>query len=437
MPEPLLGGQALVGEWAADARLWLVRGWTAGPAGTAPVHLGSGIEVDLDVADPGTLVGLSVPAPGGDDPTALSQRQHAILNRLVGPARVTRLLAIGRGGPATRKLDDDTGRMRSREPALDLDPVLGQLALAQLIAEDRTSSLGVRGVAMLEAGAAGRALGRGLGLWNRSAGSTAAGAGLLLTAARGDDLRIPSDVAAAVSALLRRASRSRALDPSTARDLVALARSIDAGRHTGPRQYHAADVPVAAAAAAPMAMDRMAPLEAVGEPVAIDRRALPADLAPAALRAQRREPSEIEVRATGWAGRADGWWARAFAADGSIVAMAPFGARRRDAIARLLVPPTDSLGVTVDVSDTPSRARPSVDLRATEHAIRIGRVAARATRLGDTARATEAWQECARQWAAAGDELRAERARELAEQTRGFPQHAPALLSDHLVRDDS
>jgi hypothetical protein len=62
------------------------------------------------------------------------------------------------------------------------------------------------------------------------------------------------------------------------------------------------------------------------------------------------------------------------------------------------------------VTDRPELPRPSLALAATQRAIHLGRSAAQADRLGDVANATLRWRQCARQWARAGDDERAEAA---------------------------
>ncbi|MGH9249922.1 MAG: hypothetical protein ACRD0W_10455 [Acidimicrobiales bacterium] len=109
--------------------------------------------------------------------------------------------------------------------------------------------------------------------------------------------------------------------------------------------------------------------------------------------------------------RRGGLWARAFVAGNDrLLSVAPFRVDAGDAVARLLVPPDAIRRLEVDVTDRPEMPRPSPALAATQRAIHLGRSAAQAERLGELTNATLRWRQCARQWARAGDDDRAEAA---------------------------
>jgi hypothetical protein len=148
--------------------------------------------------------------------------------------------------------------------------------------------------------------------------------------------------------------------------------------------------------------------------VPVDVGSLPGALAEASVAASRTGPAEVEVRIDGWAWRRGGLWARAFhRRDGSLLAVAAFRADLGDATARLLVPPDAIHLLEVDVTDQPELPRPSPALASMQRAIYLGRLAAQAERLRDVASASLRWRQCARQWARAGDDERAEEARAL------------------------
>src|SRR5262245_38065411 len=100
MADGLLGTDPLVAEWDPDAGLFLVRAWTAGPAGTAGLQLGGGVELDLDVAWPSRVAELRIPAFGG----AIDGDARAVVEQLLGSQRASRLVQLEEG--ITRQLDD-------------------------------------------------------------------------------------------------------------------------------------------------------------------------------------------------------------------------------------------------------------------------------------------------------------------------------------------
>jgi hypothetical protein len=96
MAEPLLGYEPLVGHCDPVSRLATVRGWSAGPAGTAGLDLGGGIELDVDIAAPGQLTELVVELPSAGRIGSPTRRQRRSLDALLGPERAEELVALAR-----------------------------------------------------------------------------------------------------------------------------------------------------------------------------------------------------------------------------------------------------------------------------------------------------------------------------------------------------
>jgi hypothetical protein len=417
--EGLIGEQAVVGEWDPEAGLWLVRAAVPGPAGSAGLSLAGGVEVDVDVASPGTLAGLAVEAPEGGA-TAVGRLTQVTLVAVLGPFASSTLLGL-EPGPPVRLSDAEQHRARGVGP---LHPALGRTALARLSA--RGGAPLVRGLALLEASAAAATIGRLAGLDGVAREDAEQGSATLLELAAADDLRLDDDrTARELAAALRRAATLLGGRP----DVVALAAAIDQGRY-GPRQPPLAAAaavdavrPMPAAARAPHRRKEAAdavPLmaEAAGaarlrvvQPVAVDRSHLPDGIHPTDVAGVRAGVAEVEVQLGGGAGRAPGWWARATTPDGTTVALAPVVDAGSDAVARLLVPPSVVEAVEVDLTVEPGTPRPSPRLRAIERAVQLGQAAARAGRLRLPV-ASARWAACATAWSEAGDEARAGRARD-------------------------
>lgn len=431
MAEGLIGEQAVVGEWDPDAGLWLVRAAVPGPAGSAGVALAGGMELDVDVASPGTLAGLSVEEPAGGA-GAMDRRAHVALVAVLGPTATATLLDLP-PGPPVRLSSAEQHRARGVGP---LHPALGRTALAHLAATGAGPL--VQGFALLEASAAASSIGTLAGLDRVAREDAEQGTAILLELAAGGGLLVEDErVAHELAAALRRAATLLGQRP----DVVALATGVDAGRYGPRRPPLAADAAVrsmppatharrgdvaAPAAAAPLAAGG-ARLRVV-QPVNVDRAHLPAGVAAADVAGLLAGVAEVEVQLAGAAGRVSGWWARATTSDGTTVALAPVVDAGRDAVARLLVPPLVVEGIEVDLTAEPGSPRPSPRLRAAERALLLGRAAARAGRLGLPVTASR-WAACAAAWSEAGDEARAGKARD------GYRsmEAGPPLAVDPLV----
>lgn len=413
MGEGLIGEAAVVGEWDPDAGLWLVRASVPGPAGSAGLSLAGGVEIDVDVASPGTLAGLTVEAPEGAA-AALTKLTQATLVAVLGPTATATLLDLPPGPPG-RLSDAEQHRARGVGP---LHPALGRTALAHLAG--RQAGPEVRGPALLESSAAAATMGKLAGLDRLARQDAEEGCSLLLDLAAGGDLRLDDErTAHELAAALRRAATLLGGRP----DVLGLAAGVEQGRYGPHRPPLAADTAVRAMPAAALAPQRreaapaVAPMAAGGarlrvvQPVVVDRSHLPPGVPAVGVAGVRAGVAEVEVQLAGGAGRAGGWWARATAADGTTVALAPVADAGGDAVARLLVPPAAVAGLEVDLTADPGSPRPSPRLRATERAVVLGQAAARASRLGLPVAAAR-WAACASAWSEAGDEGRAGRARD-------------------------
>jgi hypothetical protein len=427
-----LGCQPLVAHHVAGSGLVSVSSWAVGPAGSVGLDLGGGVELDVDAARPGCLVGLSIELPSGHPPDALSGDLRRRLDLLLGPGYGDDVVALLRAAardplrPATARLNGNGGRSVADgsdladppggDAASSLAPALYRAAVAYGFACAPGAPPLVRAVGLLE-GAAELPVIRGVldvdGMVGRD---LRIGVDLLLDAVDSGFGPVPGGKAArAVAGLLRRVSSLTPGQSLVSARLTLLAREFERDGARARRRVHDHRLEDEAGARPPpdhsrpavAAADRPSPLRRIP----VDVGSLPGSLAEAPLAASRTGPAEVEVRIDGWAWRRGGLWARAFlAGDGGLVAVAPFRADLGDAIARLLVPPDAIRRLEVDVTDRPEMPRPSPALAATQRAIHLGRSAAQAERLGDRANATLRWRQCARQWARAGDDDRAEAA---------------------------
>ncbi len=451
MDEPLLGEGPLSVDVDREARLATVRTQRPGPAGTAGLDLGGALELDIDLARPATLAGLTIELPTTGDAGRLPRSARRRLDALLGAARAEQVAASVRAAGETiggEPLSLGGGGGGGGGGSAGVAPALQRAALAHAAASEAAAPLSVRAAGLIEAAVAlDPVASRGLLDLRATAHHDAqAGVDLLVRLAGRGSLAVPGAHAATALAGLVREVRPL-VDDSAARALVTLAEEIERGRHTVPvapvghagRSGQVGPPPVPSSSTVARLVRR----------TRVDVFALPGALADAAVAAHRSTSSEIEVRITGWADRRHGLWARAFdAADDTLIGLAPFGRDPEvatDAVARLLVP-SDSgrhgqRRFEVDVTDRPEMPRPSPTLAVVERARHHGAVAARADRLGDRVQARHRWLTCARSWAAAGDPVRAEQARALAAgrsspgEADGFGAGAPAQGIGPLVCD--
>ncbi|HEX6422331.1 MAG TPA: hypothetical protein VFZ79_02570 [Acidimicrobiales bacterium] len=489
MAEPLLGLRVLVAGCDPVARLATVRARPAGPAGSAGLDLGPGVELDVDVADPASLAGLIVELPPTGDPGDLPAALRRRLAALLGPERAAALGTLVADRPddtvtLPRRLVAGDARRESvagvaggsarsvphaaQSPATGVAPPLQRAALAQVAACAPGVPRLVRAVALLEAAAALHEMSPRLDLRATARHDARVGAELLVDLLADGMVVVPSGrVAGALAPIVRRAVRVLDRDGLLSSRLTALAGDLERG--------HVARSHGAAPPAAPVPGSQMlgatdpalgdhgfaaagpgGPTHAPGDAAPVgpalgtgsrsyrypDRhvrvviRSLPGAVAEAAATAQRTGTDQVEVRVGGWAERWHGLWARAFDPDdGTLLAAGPLRRDGRDAVARLLVPPRAIGRVEVDITDRPEMPRPSAALAAVGRAIHLGGVAARAERLGDRRSAARRWRQCARAWLGAGDLTRADQALAYAAQVNGGDERAGGRITRPLVSD--
>lgn len=390
---PLVGDQAVVGEWDPAARLFTVRGWVPGPAGAAAVDLGAGVEIEIDVAAPEVLTSLTVEAPWTGDPRALHDRAVRLLEGLLGPDRLRDMFALADADadePIVRPLGRrDASTWRGREEERGVDHRIVRVALAGVHAETDADPL-ARAAARLDA-VIGRA-GLGQPYSSRQRARRAAQDALARLGELHDLQTASAAGARALAELVVRAGR-------LADDEVAARRIVQRVRASA-REHVASAYGM--------------PAPTAGRPLPALRAVLPVeDCSPAglpghvAVHGARRGDSELEVRAVEGVGVMDGWWARAHDPDGTPLAIAPLLADGPDAVARLLVPPACLRSAVLDVTDAPAVPRPNGRRVAFDLALDAGRAAARLERTGRPGDARARWADCAALHEQAGDETRA------------------------------
>ncbi|MBN2621814.1 MAG: hypothetical protein JXA83_00540, partial [Acidimicrobiales bacterium] len=392
--------------------------------GAAGVDIGGGLEVDIDVARPAALVGLTVELPVTGRVERLPRTVRRRLDALLGPERVADLSEIVR--EALVRLDHVQRPLVGRGAPGGVASALHRTVLAHAAACAAGAPRLVRAAALLEAVVAGDEVGR---LVDGSFGVDHArvAADLLTDLAVEGALALPDRATAdRLAATLRRAGQVAAGPAGPA--LAALAAEVgDRARVLAP----------------PSGRDAVAAADGAGHEVAapcpevpVDSRSLPGDLAEAEVAGRATGPSEVEVRIGGWAERRFGLWARAFdAADDTIVGLAPFRRRGRDAIARMIVPADAMRRLEVDVTDRAEMPRPSPALAGVQRAIHLGVTAARAERLGDLRHAAHRWRQCARTWDGVGDPVRGEQALSYARQVTAPTPHTSGRVIAPLLSD--
>lgn len=426
MSDPLLGHDSLVVECDAVARLVTIRSRTVGPAGSAGLHLGDGIDLDVDVAQPASLAGLTVELPLTGEPDGLPAEVRRRLEALLGAPRTTQVHAAAREA-AAREVDvrRPLGAASTANGAggAGVDVALQRAALCHANACRPGAAPLVRAAALLESAGALADIAHRLDVRSTADHDARVGAELLAGVAAAGAIPLGPRASAQLAALVRRvcpelapvlpSDRGRAASeaPRDRRDGDDV--TGDGPRHVGGPRTRASGVRRAVGTAGRVGS---AVATRRGRPVPIDALALPGDLAEATVTGRHRPPSEVEVRLPGWAERRYGLWARAFAADDdTLVGLAPLRREGPDAVGRVLVPPDLAGGLEVDVTDRAELPRPSPVLTAVARALHLGATAARAERLGDDPQAARRWQQSERAWRAAGDPARAGQARTYAD----------------------
>ena len=253
MGEPLLGHRVLVAGCDPVARLATLRARPAGPAGSAGIDLGSGVELDVDVADPGSVAGLTVELPSAGEPGALPSGVRRRLEALLRPERAAAFGALVADGPddtvtlprrlaasderdeaAAQGVTGRSGRSVPRapeRPATGVAPPLQRAALAHVAACAPGVPRLVRAVALLEAAAALDEVSSRLDLRATARRDARVGAELLVDLLADDLVVVPSTCeAGALAPIVRRAAHLLD-DGLLASRLTALAGDLDRGRH--------------------------------------------------------------------------------------------------------------------------------------------------------------------------------------------------------------
>jgi hypothetical protein len=414
--DPLLGRQGMTGELDADAGSWFARAWLPGPAGTAPLQLAGGIEVDFDVAAPGVVAGLSVPAE-------LTPRARGALDLLLGEDRAAALVALHEPGHVHQLGPDAT---YGRDGGL-ADRRLVRAALARLTADLDATDGFIRGLGLLEAAVSAARIGPGLGLRRRARAAASEGIELLVDA---PEPRDGQEIAALVRAGLRLLPDESPLAGPAGR----MARDLETRRPPIAADAMRSAMPAAAPMMAESAAGGMAKVARFRarpvEPRLDD--SLPPGVDSDGVWLDREVASEVVVTVAGYQGDA-GLWARAID-DDVVVALAPFRGHGSAATSRLLVPPL-SQSLTIELTVDAASPVISRQARATRAALRLGRSAARADRLGKRSypHAEERWRRCSAAWEAAGDPSRAGQAANRSDRGSLQPASAQATTADVLV----
>lgn len=433
---PLIDSEAMVGEWDPDAGGWWARDWVAGPAGTVASVLPGDVEIEIDVASPGTFVGLWVDDAGGGRPT-----DHAVgtLRTLIGDRRTADLLRTSPAG--VRQLPGDE-LARRPQPQYSARPAvtsaLATLVLAMHQAALDTSDM-ARALDRLDAAAAAVELlelsGPVLDL--DTIARTSAASAVTVVLDHGHDLD-PVDYVLLADRLR---TVLPVLDDDTGRRARQLADELD--RRTGEERHVSHDMASpteAARATAPMmapAVAKVAPAAAKVAPVSrlvdVDVSTLAVSYGVTTAAARATTSSEVEVRLAGRGDLAGRLWARAYDPAGAVLAVSRLVEAGDASIARLLIPPRHLPIATVDLTDRPADPVPSSTRRSVQAAIAHGRSAARADRLDDTKNSLTRWRRSEEAWRVVGDDDRADTARRFAVGPDRNRRAGPPLLSDRVI----
>jgi hypothetical protein len=400
VPE-LISGVPLVIRRDRDADLVEVTAGTAGPAGALSLSFGGGrVELDVDGADIDRLVDVRLETGDGVDPV-----QQQILERVFGPDTTRRVAsATGRAD----RVAGQPGRGRVDE----------RLTLAVALADDavRPGRLPVqRAVTSLAAWGLLHELGLPGSQADMPLTPGAAVEAIVSTSGTLHLAGLPAAARRQVHAALRSALPVLDIDAST---LLATALTMLAADEPEPvrrpllfasRAWDASFEVPAADGMMYSSMSDLEPMRPRRAPIRVAAHTLAGPVADGPEPDVRWSgDGNIEVRLRRFAGRATGWWARAFR-DSVPIAAAPLSDDGEDLCALLLVP--DGEMVVVDIVEDFGAPIPSLHAAAFERAVAYGRQAARAERTGNPVRATERWRQCAEAHDTAHDTTRSKLAR--------------------------
>ena len=414
MSDGRLALEPLVGRWDEAARLFVVTGWTYGPAGPARVTIAPGLTFAVDFANPTVTSEITIEAPLSGDPWALDPVVARAAASLLGSRALDRLLELGRGGGPGHavRIADDVWR-----PPADVARQAGMarfVVLAELATDPDVADVPAA-VAGLEAAATAPTADPDLRVLRAPAAALASDAAEILLGAAGRgsfdlaDGRAADELASVVQGAL------------AVVDDALLVRRLHQFRDDLRHRSSWSQPPAAASLAAPGAPTAQAAasapagrtptrrsraVRAAARPLRPERLAV--DGPPGSV-AELTAPTEIQVSSPE---HLENGWARVFRRhDRLLLALAPLRPRRGRQAALLVVPTgLRTADLVVDITDEPEAPRPSDPLIQLRAAVRAGRDACRYERAGDERMAAQRWAASAELWAAAGDAERADTA---------------------------
>lgn len=422
MADPLLGRTQFIAEWDADIdELWLM-GTLPGPAGSIELAL-HGFTIVLDAADPEIVNSVRVdnasalvdPPSGSGGNNSANARE--LFDRLIGEDLASQVLSVvGEANPTRTRMG--TGPSAGRRRPGGLNPVMARLATAMSTAGSPGLLPEERALAQLEA----LVLIHRLQLkehFSNFADLIAESASMLtktterwspvMSSVWPDDRsarRLAADICEEASGLIA----TRALSS----ELAALAvrwqtPAFDIERNLGLVDH---------AMLSDQSLSLSEPQIGGWIDATVTLSSLPNLVGGPAPMISRTTNDEYEVRLPGWAGRADGWWVRAFrseegnGATNSDIALAivPMVIDDDDAVAVFLVTEHDASALVIDIVDDPGEPRASQQIAAFKAAVAIGKRAARLERLDRRNEAVHAWERSSELHFSAGDAWRGKNA---------------------------
>jgi hypothetical protein len=413
MPRPLLGHQQLVANWDPVTDHIEMIGMVPGPAGIASLELDE-LTVEIDVANPASVAFISIPAVSTLGRTA---RLRDLLAQLIGSTSSVAVLDISSSPDAARVVVGG-GATTQPGPREQVRPEVAALAIGLTQASTPGLRPAERAIALLEAvSLAGQANLLAHMTWLTGEVENAV---TQLEESGIDELsESGTELSRSMGTICTEVSRYVA-SPEAASRLLAFAERLSSVRiQGGVRERWTGDV------------ERIELAEVSPDSLTFVSGAPDLEL-------RHTEADEFEARITDWSDRSEGWWVRAFSADGETpIAMAPLLPDGGDALAHLLIPSAHQNRLQIDVVNEPLQDRLSPAAIAFRAAIINGQRAARYQRLGRTGEAVEAWTNSEQWHRVAGDERRARQAGAIARQRSSISQPPtsdgqPPVITDHL-----
>ena len=408
MAEPLLGHRAYVAEWDAATGELALRSNAPGPAGSLVIEF-DGLTLALDAADPQIVNFIDV----SDPQSALADgADRSLLRRLIGDEAVDLIAALNRRIERPQRVDSTDGGREQPVPTR-----IARLATALNSAESPGLLPPEAAVATLEALNSVRLAGLAADIPETQQRLEAAATVLA---------RMPAD---GLEHLEYRTRISAADACEVAAEVVPS--ELADGLRLLADQLRERE---------PVLMTSAGRWLARSEPsIVLSPDSLPLMIAEHSPSITRLSNDEFEVRLVDWAERAEGWWVRAFRAEGRVpLAAVPMRTEGADAVAHLLLPQQDGALFELDIVDDPGSVRPSAQLVAFRAAIASGQRAARLERLDRRDAAVHAWQRSSDLYQLAGDPDRARQADAIVLDQRASSLARPTLqvgptIADHCL----